>query len=74
MGSFSIWHWALVFGVVLVLFGGGKRLSSTMGDLGRGLKVFRKEISDLSTDDPPTSLEDKRPVVTEHINKEAVPS
>lgn len=74
MGSFSIWHWALVFGVVLVLFGGGKRLSSTMGDLGRGLRVFRKEISDLGAEESPASLEDKRPAVTEHINKEAVPS
>ncbi|MEJ5143474.1 twin-arginine translocase TatA/TatE family subunit [Gluconobacter albidus] len=59
MGSLSIWHWAIVFAVVLVLFGGGKRLSSTMGEFGRGLKVFRKEISDLSSDDPPPTIEDK---------------
>ncbi|MFE8873225.1 twin-arginine translocase TatA/TatE family subunit [Acetobacter persici] len=60
MGSLSIWHWVIVLAVVLVVFGGGKRLSSTMGDLGRGLKVFRREISDLGGDDSVTLLEDER--------------
>ncbi|AFW00155.1 preprotein translocase subunit SecA [Gluconobacter oxydans] len=60
MGSLSIWHWAIVFGVMLVLFGGGKRLSTTMGDLGRGLKIFRKEISDLGSEDPTPPIEDNR--------------
>ena len=51
MGSLSIWHWLIVLCVVLVLFGGGKRLSSTMGDLGRGLRIFRKEVTDLQSED-----------------------
>ncbi|MBB2165211.1 twin-arginine translocase TatA/TatE family subunit [Gluconacetobacter sp. 1b LMG 1731] len=51
MGSLSIWHWLIVLAVVLVLFGGGKRLSSTMGDLGRGLRIFRKEVADLQSED-----------------------
>ncbi|GBR17243.1 twin-arginine translocase TatA/TatE family subunit [Gluconobacter frateurii] len=66
MGSLSVWHWAIVLGVMLVLFGGGKRLSSTMGDLGRGLKTFRKEISDFGSEDAPPTIEDKRVPVAIH--------
>mgnify|MGYP000952115683 CR=1 FL=1 len=74
MGSLSIWHWAIVLGVVLVVFGGGKRLSSTMGDLGRGLKVFRREISDLGADDSVALLENEREVREAHRKNEAVSS
>jgi sec-independent protein translocase protein TatA len=42
MGSFSIWHWLIVLVVVLVLFGGGGKISRLMGDFGKGLKSFKK--------------------------------
>ncbi|MDA1089570.1 MAG: twin-arginine translocase TatA/TatE family subunit [Proteobacteria bacterium] len=42
MGTFSIWHWLIVLAVVLVLFGGGGKISSLMGDFGKGLKSFKK--------------------------------
>ncbi|MEO5335546.1 MAG: twin-arginine translocase TatA/TatE family subunit [Magnetospirillum sp. WYHS-4] len=42
MGSFSIWHWLIVLVVVLVLFGGGGKISRLMGDFGKGLKAFKK--------------------------------
>ena len=42
MGSFSIWHWLIVLAVVLVLFGGGGKISRLMGDFGKGLKSFKK--------------------------------
>ena len=48
MGSLSVWHWVMVLGVVFIVFGGGKRLSSTMGELGKGLKIFKKEISEIN--------------------------
>ncbi len=54
MGSFSIWHWVIVLAVVLVLFGGGGKLSRLMGDFGKGLKSFKKNMGDsksLSDDD-----------------------
>jgi len=35
MGTFSIWHWLVVLVVVLVLFGGGGKISRLMGDLAR---------------------------------------
>ena len=44
MGAFSIWHWIIVLIVVLILFGGKGKLSSIMGDFGKGLKNFRDQI------------------------------
>ncbi len=49
MGAFSIWHWLIVLAVVLILFGGGGKLSRLMGDLGKGLNAFRKNVSDEKT-------------------------
>jgi len=46
MGSFSIWHWLIVLAVVLILFGGGGKLSRLMGDFGKGLKSFKKQMKD----------------------------
>ncbi|MFK7867425.1 MAG: twin-arginine translocase TatA/TatE family subunit [Alphaproteobacteria bacterium] len=46
MGTFSIWHWLIVLVVVLVLFGGGGKLSRIMGDVGAGLKNFKKNVKD----------------------------
>ena len=46
MGAFSIWHWIIVLVVVLVLFGGGGKLSKLMGDAGRGITAFKKGLKD----------------------------
>ena len=46
MGTFSIWHWLIVLVVVLVLFGGKGKISSLMGDFGKGLKSFKKNVKD----------------------------
>ena len=46
MGTFSIWHWVIVLVVVLVLFGGGGKISKLMGDFGKGLKFFKKNIKE----------------------------
>lgn len=45
MGSFSIWHWLIVLVVVLLLFGRGK-IPELMGDVAKGIKSFRKGMSD----------------------------
>lgn len=45
MGGFSMIHWIIVALVVLVLFGRGK-ISETMGDFGKGIKSFRKGLSE----------------------------
>jgi sec-independent protein translocase protein TatA len=45
MGSLSIWHWIVVIGVVLLLFGRGK-ISDLMGDVAQGIKAFKKGMQD----------------------------
>ncbi len=48
MGSMSLWHWIVVIGVVLLLFGRGK-ISELMGDVAQGIKAFKKGMSDDDT-------------------------
>lgn len=45
MGGFSVWHWLIVGILVLLLFGKG-RFSDMMGDVAKGLKSFKKGISE----------------------------
>lgn len=58
MGTFSIWHWVIVLVVVLVLFGGGGKLSRLMGDMARGITSFKKGLKEgesaESADEPKT--------------------
>ena len=53
MGSFSIWHWLIVLVVVLLLFGRG-RIPDLMGDMAKGIKSFRKGMSDDESATAPT--------------------
>ena len=48
MGSFSIWHWAIVILIVVLLFGRGK-ISDLMGDVAKGIKSFKKGLSEEDT-------------------------
>jgi len=45
MGGLSIWHWIIVLVVVLLLFGRNK-ISDLMGDMAKGIKAFKKGLSD----------------------------
>ncbi len=45
MGGFSIWHILIVVFVVVILFGGGGRISNSLGELGKGIRNFRKGLS-----------------------------
>jgi sec-independent protein translocase protein TatA len=45
MGGLSIWHW-LIMGIVLLLLFGKGRFSDMMGDVAKGLKSFKKGISE----------------------------
>lgn len=55
MGSFSIWHWAIVLVVVLLVFG-TKKLRGAGRDLGEAVKGFKKGMHD---DDTPERLDDR---------------
>ncbi|ASW06469.1 MULTISPECIES: twin-arginine translocase TatA/TatE family subunit [unclassified Rhizobium] len=45
MGSLSIWHWLIVLAIALLLFGRGK-IPELMGDVAKGIKSFKKGMSD----------------------------
>ena len=45
MGGASIWHWIVVGLIVVLLFGRGK-ISEMMGDVAKGIKAFKKGMSD----------------------------
>lgn len=45
-GTFSIWHWLIVLAVVVLLFGGGGKISRIMGDFGSGLKAFKRGVKE----------------------------
>ena len=48
MGSCSVWHWLIGLVIVLVLFGRGK-IPELMGDVAKGIKSFKKGISEEDT-------------------------
>ena len=46
MGGLSVWHWLLFLAVALLLFGGSGKISSIMGDVAKGIKSFKKGLSE----------------------------
>jgi sec-independent protein translocase protein TatA len=58
MGTFSIWHIMIVILLVVLLFGRGK-ISDLMGDIAKGIRSFKKGMSD---DDEPKSLDHKKTI------------
>src|SRR5450755_469438 len=72
MGSMSIWHWIVVIGVVLLLFGRGK-ISELMGDVAQGIKSFKKGMADDNdTAEEPAKPEPK--VIEHKATKPEAPS
>ena len=53
MGTFSIWHILLLAVIVMVLFGGRGKISDFMGDFAKGIKSFKKGLSDEEETPPP---------------------
>lgn len=50
MGGLSIWHWLIVLVVALLILGGRGRVSSLMGDLGKGIKSFKQSMAEEDKD------------------------
>jgi sec-independent protein translocase protein TatA len=46
MGGFTLTHWLFVAVIVLLLFGGKGKISDIMGDFAKGIKSFKKGLSD----------------------------
>ena len=64
MGSLSIWHILVVGIVVLVLFGKGK-VSSLMGEVGKGITAFKKGVSDGTAEIERAAADEARDVTPE---------
>lgn len=45
MGAFSIWHWLVVLGVVIIIFG-PSRLPSLGHDLGKAIRGFKDSMDE----------------------------
>jgi sec-independent protein translocase protein TatA len=75
MGGTSIWHWLVVGIIVLLLFGRGK-ISEMMGDVAKGIKAFKKGMTEEDTATAPpaqpgTTTETVRTI--EHQSPPATP-
>jgi sec-independent protein translocase protein TatA len=46
MGSMSITHWIIVLAIGLLLFGGRGKISELMGDFAKGIKSFKKGLTE----------------------------
>jgi len=69
MGGASIWHWIVVGLIVVLLFGRGK-ISDMMGDVAKGIKAFKKGMSEEDAPEKTPSATD--PVRTiDHQNPSA---
>lgn len=62
MGGFSLWH-ILIFAVIVLLLFGGSRFSNMMGDVAKGLKSFKKGMSDDDEVTPQDRPGDQRPIL-----------
>jgi len=61
MGGFSLWH-ILIFAVIVLLLFGGNRFSNMMGDVAKGLKSFKKGISEEDEVKPQERPEQQRQI------------
>ena len=71
MGTFSIWHWLIVLVVVLVLFGGGGKLSKLMGDAGKGINSFKKGLKENTEKDAAEAEAKPEAVAQQTIEQDA---
>ncbi|WP_194827479.1 Sec-independent protein translocase subunit TatA [Nocardia sp. XZ_19_231] len=59
MGQFSVWHW-LIVAAVFVLFFGAKRMPDAARGLGRSLRIFKSEVSQMQSEDADAASERPR--------------
>ena len=64
MGAIGPWQIVIILVLALLLFGGGGKISSIMGDFAKGIKSFRKGLKeeDQSVEDRSGSAMDVTPV------------
>ena len=70
MMGLSGWHLLILALVALLIFGGSGRISSIMGDMAKGIKSFKKGLSEDDEDERPEA----RPVDPRVIDQRTVKS
>lgn len=73
MGVGSIWHWIILLLIVVLLFGRGK-ISEVMGDVAKGIKSFKKGMSEDEETAAARSPEPQGPKTIEHAPRAPEPS
>ncbi len=73
MGAIGPWQIAIIIVLALLLFGGGGKVSSLMGDFAKGIKAFRKGLQDedKSLEDRAADAKDVTPSVEPEKAKDA---
>jgi sec-independent protein translocase protein TatA len=66
----SGWHLLILALVAVLIFGGSNRISSIMGDVAKGIKSFKKGLSDDEDEDKPRAGADS-PKVIDHPSSKA---
>ena len=70
MGSFSMGHWLIVLAVIVLLFG-AKKIPELAKGVGKGIKSFKKEMSDDEQNEQITKTENTAQTNTQaNINSE----
>lgn len=67
MGALSIWHILIVAVIVVLLFGRGK-ISEMMGDVAKGIRNFRKGLSE--PEEEPRRIEEERKAASDDAAKD----
>ncbi len=69
MGQIGIWQIVIVAVVVVLLFGRGK-ISSTMGELAKGINLFKKGLNDKdSEEDVASKIVDSKEKVVDAVSE-----
>ena len=74
MGGLSFWHilvWAVI---VMVLFGGRGKISDFMGDFAKGIKSFKKGLSEEEDTPPPPPPPPPRTIDAERRDESKTPN
>ncbi|MFQ6227173.1 Sec-independent protein translocase subunit TatA [Nocardia sp. NPDC002869] len=72
MGSLSIWHWLIVAALFVVFFG-AKRMPDAARSLGRSLRIFKSEVSEMHNDGKPAGTSTTQPAPELPAGREAAP-
>ena len=64
MGSFSMGHWLIVLAVIVLIFG-AKKIPELAKGVGKGIKSFKKEMSDDEQNEQITKTENTAQINTQ---------